>query len=127
VLRGLAAMMQHDCSQTGADADWVRKKFPSPLADFESALASICRHNYSTARQSLERMAASKGSSFASPYQVALGYAAIGDRDAALFYVKKSVDAHEGQATYLKVEPLFDSIRSDPRFVAQEKRVGVVR
>lgn len=127
VLRGLAAFMQHNCAQTASDAEWAQQEFPSPLADFESALASDCRGDRSTARQSLAKMTTYKGSRYIAQYQLALGYAAIGDKDAALSYVEKSVDAHEGQATYLKVEPLFDSIRTDPRFIAQEKRVGLVQ
>jgi TolB-like protein len=126
-LRGLAATMQHDCAESSAESEWLAKHFPSPLAQFEAMLVDVCRNKVSAARANLERMAASKGPLFASPYQMALGYAAIGDTDTALSYVEKSVDAHEGQATYLKVEPLFDSIRSDPRFVAQEKRAGLLQ
>jgi TolB-like protein len=126
VLRGLVAMMQHDCAQTVADADWTGKHFPSPLADFESALAAACLGDVAAARNNLERMAASMAGPYITQYQLALGYAAIGDKETALSYVEKSVDAHEAQATYLKVEPLFESIRSDPRFVAQERRVGLL-
>jgi TolB-like protein/Tfp pilus assembly protein PilF len=125
-LRGLVAMMQHDCTSTEGEADWTEKHFPSPLADFESALGAICRGDVSSARGSLEKMARSKGSPYVTQYQLALGYAAIGDRDTALSYVERSVDAHEGQATYLKVEPLFAALRSNPRFVAQERRVGLL-
>jgi TolB-like protein len=126
VVRGLVATIQRDCPETSAEAAWVGKHFPSPLAEFESVLLDVCRGDNPAARAGLARMAASKGPSFASPYQMALGYAAIENKVAALSYIAKSVDAHEGQATYLKVEPLFDSIRSDPRFVAQEKRVGLL-
>lgn len=125
VVRGLVAAIRHDCATTSVDADWIERHFPSPLADFEVTLLDVCRHDVGAARLSLARMAASKGPSFASPYQMALGYAAIGDNDTAIAYVEKSVDVHEGQATYLKVEPLFDSLRSDPRFAALEKRVGL--
>ena len=126
VLRSLSAMMQHDCSPVAADTAWMSSHFPSPLADFEATLSSVCRGDMMAARQSLGRMAAANGPTFASPYQLALGYAAIDDRNMALNYVEKSVNAHEGQATYLKVEPLFDRIRSDPRFIALEKRVHLV-
>jgi tetratricopeptide (TPR) repeat protein len=125
-IRGLIATMQRDCAQTTADAEWVGKHFPSPMADFESALVHTCLGDVPAARQSLNRMAGSKGPAFASPYQLALGYAAVGDKETALSYVEKSVNVHEAQATYLKVEPLFDTIRSDPRFVAQERRVGLL-
>jgi TolB-like protein len=125
VMLGLVAKLQNDCTQAGLQSDWMNKHFPSPLAYFVSALASACRDDIAAARQDLERGAASKGPGYASPYQLALGYASIHDREAALSYLEKSADMHEPQALYLKVEPLFDSIRSDPRYVALEKRLGL--
>jgi hypothetical protein len=32
--------------------------------------------------------------------------------------------SHEGQILYLKYDPFFDEFRSDPRYLASEKRVG---
>ena len=125
-LRGLDAMMQQDCTATSNEAEWLKRHFPSPLAEFEFVLLAVCRGDTASARERLSRMDQSKGPSFASPYQMALGYSAIGDREKALSYVEKSVDAHEGQATYLKVEPLFDTIHSDPRFIALERRMGLL-
>jgi len=126
-LLGLTATMQHDCALTGLQAQWIGKRFPSPLADIESAFADACRGNASAARANLERAAASKGPAFASPYQIALGYAAIGDRDAALLYLERSADLRESQALYIRVDPLFNSLRAEPRFIALEKRLGLAQ
>ena len=122
-LRGLVAMMQRDCATADAEAGWTAKRFPSPLADFEAALASGCHGNMTSARESLVRMASAKA--FASPYQIALGYALIHDDRMALAYIEKSAAMREGQATYLKVEPIFDSLRAQPRFIALEKQMGL--
>jgi len=54
-----------------------------------------------------------------------MGYAYLKDPDTALSHLKDSADARGGQILYLKYEPLFDGIRSDPRFVALEKQVGL--
>ena len=62
---------------------------------------------------------------FVSLYQLAMTEAAVGDRDAAIAALGRSADAREGQVLYLKYEPAFDGIRSDPRYVALEKRVGL--
>ncbi|MGH7935613.1 MAG: tetratricopeptide repeat protein, partial [Chthoniobacterales bacterium] len=124
VVRGLVAMLQRDCTPTAIEAAWIRSHYPSPLADFEAALTDACRANAAAARQDLARMTASKARPFASPYQLALGYAAIRDDETALTYLEKSAAIHEGQATYLKVEPLFDSLRAKHRFVSLEKKMG---
>ena len=126
VLTGLAAALQNDCGQTEIQAGWTRKHFPSPLADFVSALASACRKDFPAARASLEHAATSRTSPFASPYQLALGYAAIYDRETALSWLEKSASIREPQILYVKVEPMFDTLRSEPRFVALERRLGLL-
>ncbi|HEX9158928.1 MAG TPA: hypothetical protein VF835_01770 [Rhizomicrobium sp.] len=124
-LRGLVSSLQHDCRETDVEAQWTLKHFPSPLADFETALAGACHGDTSAARQSLARMTNAKEPSFASPYQIALGYAALHDNQAALMWLEKCIAIHEPQALYIKVEPLFDAMRSQPRFIALEKRLGL--
>jgi hypothetical protein len=59
-------------------------------------------------------------------YQFAIAYALLHDKDNAIAQLVKSADAHEGQILYLKYDPFFDEIRSDPRYVALEKRVGLL-
>jgi TolB-like protein/Tfp pilus assembly protein PilF len=127
VMLANVARVQNDCAQSAVEAGWVEKHYPSPMADFVSALASSCRGNDADARRSLESAAASKGHLLASPYQIALGYASTGDRDAALSWLRRSADMREPQVLYIKVDPLFDSIRSDPSFIALEKRVSLLQ
>lgn len=123
VLLGLTATVQKDCPVADREAQWTRAHYPSPLANFVSALASACRGDLAAARGALESAGSTPGNPFLSPYQLALGYALIHDSGTALSYLNKSADMHEPQILYLEVEPLFDSIRSDTRFLALEKRV----
>ena len=59
-------------------------------------------------------------------YQVAITYALLHDADDTIAQLTKSADAREGQILYLKYDPFFDEIRTDPRYVALEKRVGLI-
>jgi tetratricopeptide (TPR) repeat protein len=124
-LLGLVSTLQHDCLEASRQAEWSEKHFPAPVAEFEMAMASFCRGDERQARRYLEAAAASKGPAFASPYQLALGYALLNDKNAALSYLQKSAEAREGQILYLKYEPIFDGIRSDPRYIALQKKVGL--
>jgi len=126
VMMGLVAKMQHDCATADAQSDWMKRHYPSPVAEFVGALAAACRGNVVAAREDLEQAASWKGAGYASPYQIALGYASAGDREAALSYLEKSADMHEAQVLYIKVDPMFDSIRSDSRFIALERRVHLI-
>lgn len=51
----------------------------------------------------------------------------IHDKENALSFLEKSAEAHEPQILYLKVEPMFDEIRSDPRYLALQHKVGLLK
>jgi TolB-like protein/DNA-binding winged helix-turn-helix (wHTH) protein/Tfp pilus assembly protein PilF len=59
------------------------------------------------------------------PFDAAVGYAYAGDADMALRSLEKAVEARCYGITYLAVNPMFDSLRSDPRFVSLLRRIGV--
>ena len=59
------------------------------------------------------------------PYFFALVYTGLGDRDRAFTYLNKAYDEYNDYLIYLKVEPLFDSLRSDPRFKDLLQRLGL--
>jgi tetratricopeptide (TPR) repeat protein len=49
----------------------------------------------------------------------------IGDKDQAFVWLEKAYTEHSDTLTVLKVEPGFDSLRSDPRFHDLMRRVGL--
>jgi hypothetical protein len=51
------------------------------------------------------------------PVDVAGDYALINDKEKAFFWLDKAYDEHL-IPFFIKVEPSFDSIRSDPRYAA---------
>jgi hypothetical protein len=125
VLLASLTAQQGDCARTGVESNWVALHYPSPMADVALAMASACHGDIAAARTNLEHAVGSKSPKFASAYQIALGYASIHDKEAVLSYLKKSADLHEPQILYIGVEPLFDLVRSDPRFAALERRLGL--
>jgi TolB-like protein/Tfp pilus assembly protein PilF len=62
---------------------------------------------------------------YRSPVLVGLAYAAAGDRDSALNWLEKAVDERAPWLPELKIEPIYDPLRSDPRFAVLLKRVGL--
>jgi TolB-like protein/DNA-binding winged helix-turn-helix (wHTH) protein/Flp pilus assembly protein TadD len=50
------------------------------------------------------------------PFAVATFYAGLGDKDKALAWLERAFDEHGYSLVRLKVDPFFDSLRSDPRF-----------
>lgn len=62
---------------------------------------------------------------YIAPCVIASLYAALGEKDQAFIWLDKAYDAHDFILVMLKVEPMFDDLRSDPRFTVLLKRVGL--
>ncbi len=70
----------------------------------------------------LDRMAAQR---YVSPVAYAMIHAARGDADATFAWLEKGYQDRRGWLTYLKVEPMLDPIRGDPRFRGWVRRMGL--
>ncbi|HET9314854.1 MAG TPA: tetratricopeptide repeat protein, partial [Vicinamibacteria bacterium] len=62
---------------------------------------------------------------YVSPYSVAIVHAGLGEKDDALTWLDKACAERSDYMVYLGLEPMLDSLRSDPRFDALVQRVGV--
>lgn len=122
---GLIGAVEHDCATADREFEWCARTFPMPVSKFGLAVASACRGDQQSSRAYLKQMMEAAGPDYISPYQIALGFAFIHDKEAALTYLGKLAEAREGQILYLKYEPVFDEIRSDPRYLELERRTGL--
>jgi eukaryotic-like serine/threonine-protein kinase len=59
--------------------------------------------------------------------ELAILLTALGERDRAFASLEQAYRVHDIQLQYLGVEPGFDPLRSDPRFVDLMRRVGLAR
>ncbi len=49
-------------------------------------------------------------------YTVASIYAGLGDKDRAFEFLQKGYEEHSASMVYLKVDPFWDNLRSEPRY-----------
>lgn len=62
---------------------------------------------------------------YVSPYDMAAIYSGLGDKDQTFRWLEKTYEEREGALVYLNVEPMFDTVRSDPRFKDLVHRIGL--
>jgi len=62
---------------------------------------------------------------YVSPAEFAVLYAGLGDKPGAIDLLEKAYAAHDLQMQFLKSDPHYDSLRSEPRFKELVKRVGL--
>ncbi len=60
-----------------------------------------------------------------SPYFVAGVYARLGENDKALEWLQKARDQHADYLVTIKVDPVFDGLRSKPGFLYLMRSIGL--
>jgi len=61
------------------------------------------------------------------PHALALLYLGLGDHARALDYLEQAYVANSQQLVWLKVDPMYDPLRSEPRFVALMQRMNFLK
>jgi eukaryotic-like serine/threonine-protein kinase len=78
----------------------------------------------SDARKVLADLQEQSKKGYVAPANFAKIYIGLGDKDQAFAWLEKSYQQHDFWITFLKGEPVFDSLRSDPRFQDLVRRVN---
>ena len=78
----------------------------------------------SEALKTLAELQALAGRKYIPPHSFAYIYAGLGDKERAFEWLEKGYTGRDDSLTRLKTEPLFDSLRSDPRYTDLMRRVG---
>jgi TolB-like protein/tetratricopeptide (TPR) repeat protein/class 3 adenylate cyclase len=117
-----------------------QRKYPEAIAAFtkakelshgnSEAIASIgytaaLAGDKTQALAVLEELKTLSGQHYIPPFNVAMVHTGLGDRNEALAQLEKACDERDVRVTQLKVDPRWDSLRSDPRFAAILKRIGL--
>lgn len=117
--------------QTGAIADAIAEfekarllggSIPETLGDLGRAYAVAGKSD--EARSVLEELNERSRTDYVAPYNFAVIYTGLGERDEAFAWLDKAYEARSWYLTWLKVDPALDSLRSDERFLDLLKRVG---
>jgi len=94
-----------------------------PLAFLSYALAKLGKQ--AEARAVLEDLLKLSKERYVSPYNIALVYNGLDERDKTLAWLEKGYEQRDPKMTFLKVEPKWNNLRDDPRFQVLLRRVGL--
>jgi hypothetical protein len=76
-------------------------------------------------RQRLDTLLAPSNQGRVQPTTIASLYALLGEKEAALTWLEKAVEQHEGEVIWIKARPDYDALRSEARFNELLKRVNL--
>ena len=94
---------------------------------YRSELASIhgLAGHTAEAQKTLNELLARAAKEYVAPYDIAVIYVGLGDRDNAFRWLNRSYEERNVRLVNLRVHPLFDSLREDPRFAVLLRRIGL--
>jgi TolB-like protein/Tfp pilus assembly protein PilF len=81
--------------------------------------------NREQAREVIEQLKRMSAHAYVSPAQTARIYAVLGDKMTALDLLEKAYEDRDRSLAWIKVDHDYDSLRSEPRFIALLKKVGL--
>jgi tetratricopeptide (TPR) repeat protein len=96
----------------------------SPLMISALAHADALSGNQEEALRLLQQLMAQSKKQYVSPFYVAVVYIALGKTETAMDWMEKAFADHSNGLVFLKVEPELDPLRSNPRFIALQKRLN---
>jgi len=94
------------------------------MADMRNAYEAAGLSAYFRKENELRQKRLAEGK-YQSPLNIALNYAFAGADSEALDWLERAVDEHTPWLPELKIDPMWDAVRSQPRFVALLKKVGL--
>jgi TolB-like protein/class 3 adenylate cyclase/Tfp pilus assembly protein PilF len=113
-------------------------RFPEAIAEIQQAVASsggstislaALAHAYGSAgreteaRKVLEQLLERSRSRYLPSYWIALVYTGLGEVDQAILWLERAYEERSSWLVWIKVEPRFDVLRSDPRFDSLLRRL----
>jgi serine/threonine-protein kinase len=82
-----------------------------------------CAGDPSYAKEVAAELEEKRKTDYVSPVELATVYVALGDAEKALDWVEHAVEDRRGWAAYLRVHPILDPVRNEPRFAQLVERM----
>jgi adenylate cyclase len=108
-----------------AIAEFQKLDATHPYFDQDLGYAYAISGDRAKAEQVLRDIEDQAKQHFVSPTSRAIVCLGLGEKEKALDWLEKSYEQQDAWCPYFKVDPVFDSVRNEPRFQALMKKVGL--
>lgn len=81
--------------------------------------------NHAQAQTALDELKSLSTGRYVPPYNIAIVYNGLDEKDEALAWLEKAYEERDVRLTFIKIDPKWDSYRSDSRFADIVKRIGL--
>jgi tetratricopeptide (TPR) repeat protein len=126
ILLGLAYDQTGKKSEAVSQLEQARDMAPTlPMAHALLVYAYADAGRKTEARKELAELTEMSHSRYVPSSYFAIAAVALGNNDQAFSYLQQSFKDRSEQILYMKVEPLVDPLRNDPRFATLLKQVGL--
>jgi adenylate cyclase len=71
------------------------------------------------------KVSSQKLGEYVPPSEFAMAYAALGQNESAFEWLDKAYELRDAHLPFIKTDPVFDGLQSDPRFVTLLKKIGL--
>ncbi len=123
--KGMCYMAQGKFSEAIQQEQLAHKMMASPWSHARLAYAYARAGNVQMAKAILDSLKKQSDTEYVSEDVVASVYVALGDKEHAFEYLDKATEQRAGWLVYLNVDPIWDPIRNDARFIAIVKELGL--
>lgn len=121
---GLASVQKGDFDQTIVEFQKARALEDKPWIVGALGYAYAASGRRGEAQKLIDELKVQAEQHHVPPYAIAMVYVGLGERDRAFAWLEKAYEGRSTSLAWFKTEPLFDPLRSDPRYTDLVRRIG---
>ena len=95
------------------------------LAELLIGIAHALTDRTDEARHVLQAFQERSAKEYVPPIAIAMLHSVLGEIDESFKWIQRAYEERDGFLLQLKVNPLFEALRSDPRYTALLKKIGL--